>query len=131
MFDLRITSVLSSAVLVLMTWTYSKFFFFDYFYSEAPGLIVAQIAALVSWFVLILVPPVAVSIGGLPVRASAWLLIVSGGLRFVAQLWVHVVLLNLTGNFYADYLVAYPLFLFSDLLLPILYVIVGFRKLRS
>ena len=122
----RSTIWASSLVLVLMTWTYSGFFFFDYMYSGNPIVIAFQILALVSWVILIAVPVMAGALTSKE-RLAGMLLFYSGAARIGAQLILHIVLAAVSGRFYADYLVNYPLFLFADLALPVFYIVVGRR----
>ena len=115
-------SLVTSLVLVLMTATFPAFFFYATFANGISMLSIGQALTQVAWVALIVVPP-AVAFFAQKHSKAARNVLIFGGLFWPGTLvLVHVTLAVTTGNPYLSYLLQYPIFLFSDVLLPIFLV---------
>ncbi|MEN9287691.1 MAG: hypothetical protein RLZ88_361 [Actinomycetota bacterium] len=112
------TGVFLSTTFGLIVWTYPSFFIFNPFEND-NGVRAAMLAALVVAWVIAAAGPVALlsyfaaghhwPLKVLPFVALAWP---------VLQLINHVSLWAVEGDPYLGYLLDYPIFLYTDLLLP-------------
>jgi len=123
-------SLIIGAVLALMTFTFPTFFFFSPFAAGFSILGVFQLVSIVGWFALVIVPPVLLATKLNFAGAIRALFFVSVIMWPAAMLLIRATLLIQTSNPYLGYLVQYPIFIFSDILVPIVYLVV-WAKLRQ
>ena len=118
----KVFSLVTSLVLVLVTATFPTFFFYATFANGISVLSIGQVLTQVAWIALIVVPPAAAFLAQKNRKAARNLLIFGGLFWPVTLVLVHVTLAVTTGNPYLSYLLQYPIFLFSDVFLPIFLV---------
>jgi hypothetical protein len=119
----RISGIFS-IVLLLMTLTFIGFFFANPFGSGFTFLGLIQAISTLGWISLIVVPPFVLypRKDANPAK-SVWFLIAT--LLWPASvLAIRITLLVQSGNPYLGYLVQYPLFLFSDIFVPVVYILI-------
>lgn len=119
--NFRNLSYLVSLVLVLVCLTFFGFFFNDPLQTGATALTVTQLVSEFAWVILIIVPPLLLSINNWNAFTKTALL---GAAIFwpVTLVTIRILLLAELGNPYLGYLVTYPIFIFTDILVPAAYV---------
>lgn len=120
-WPLLLTSLVS-LVFALEIWTFHKFFFFNPLEAGYPLVSIAQLCWFVALIVLIAVPPVVILRAQNEGRLAQLLFGVAAILWPASILFIRIAALISTGNAYVAYLVDYPIFLFTDLVVPVLYI---------
>ena len=119
--DLRLSLVISVA-LALQILTFPTFFFLNPFSNSlSVFLTVAQIATVVGWIVILLVPPVLVALRKRLGKYFTVYLSIAALVWPAALLIVRFAVLSLTGDPAINYLFNYPIFIFSDIVVPVIY----------
>mgnify|MGYP000455707615 CR=1 FL=1 len=126
--DQRI-SALISLVMVLHVLTYKSFFFINPFSAVTPWLAFEQVLSMLGWISLILAPPLLLLYKEKLGRFNLFFLL-SWLIWPVAIVLIRVSLLASTGNAFVGYLSTYPIFIFSDIVVPVIYFMM-WRRLRS
>jgi hypothetical protein len=118
----RDTSFVISTVLVLNTFTFLDFFFYNPFALGFTALAVAQAVSLAGWVLLIVAPPLLLTLRPTGVAASS--LFLAAALAWpVAVIAIRIVLLFQQGDVSVMYLFNFPIFIFTDIIAPIIYVL--------
>lgn len=119
--DLQLSLIVSCA-LALQVLTFPDFFFLDPF-SNSLGIFLtgARLAALTGWVVLLLAPPILIALRSRIGRRFGLYLVISATIWPAALLLVRFTQLTFTGNPAIDYHLSIPIFVFSDVVVPILY----------
>ncbi len=124
---LKLSSYAISSLLVLVTLTFLGFFFTDPLQYGLTALAVTQFISQFFWLVLIVVPPVLISFRSWnPLIKTVFLVAVLAWP--VVLIVIRALLLIQTGDAYLSYLVAYPIFIFTDLLVPVIYVFIWIQR---
>ena len=119
--DLRLSLVITGA-LALQILTFPTFFFLNPFSNSLSDLLtVAQVATVVGWILLLLAPPVLVALRERVGKNFTLYLSIAALVWPASLLLVRFAVLALTGDPAINYLFNYPIFMFSDILVPILY----------
>jgi hypothetical protein len=119
--DLRLSLVISG-VLVFQILTFPTFFFLNPFSNSlSVFLTVAQIATMVGWILLLIAPPVLLALRETIGKNFTLYLSIVALVWPAALLLVRFAVLSLTGDPAINYLFNYPIFMFSDIVVPILY----------
>ena len=119
--DLQLSLIVSCA-LVLQILTFPNFFLLDPFSNTLGKFLAgAQLAAVTGWIVLVFVPPILTALRTRIGRRFSLYLAIPASIWPSALLLVGFTHLVLTGNPDADYHVKTPIFLFSDVVVPVLY----------
>jgi hypothetical protein len=119
--DLRLSLVISVA-LALQILTFPTFFFLNPFSNSlSVFLTVAQIATVVGWIVILVVPPVLVALRKRLGKYFTVYLSIAALVWPAALLIVRFAVLSLTGDPAINYLFNYPIFIFSDIVVPVIY----------
>ena len=119
--DLQLSLIVSCA-LAFQILTFPDFFFLDPF-SNSLGIFLtgARLAALTGWIVLLLVPPILIALRSRIGQRFSLYLAVSASIWPAALLLIRLAHLTVTGNPAIDYHLSFPIFVFSDVVVPILY----------
>jgi hypothetical protein len=120
--DLRM-SLLISAFMVLHVFTYKSFFFINPLEALTPWLTFTQVLSMIGWISLTLLPPVLLHFK-IRIQKFDILFFASWATWPVALLLIRIGLFANTGNAFVDYLATYPIFMFSDILVPIVYFLI-------
>jgi hypothetical protein len=123
-------SMLIGIVLVLMTLTFMKFFFFNPFLGGFNILGVFQFVSIIGWIALVLVPPVILNLRRTFTKNMSLILLIATFIWPAAVVLIRITLLIEVGNPYLTYLVQYPLFLFSDIVVPVIYFVI-WKRLKA
>ena len=115
-------TLLVSLVFVLEILTFHKFFMFNPFEAGYPLVTIAQLCWFVALIVVITVPPVVILRAQKERRVAQLLFGVAAISWPVCIVLIRIAALISTGNAYMAYLVDYPIFLFTDLVIPVLYI---------
>jgi hypothetical protein len=119
--DLRL-SVIVSAVLALQILTFPTFFFLNPLSNSlSVFLTIAQISSMVGWIVLLAAPPLLIALRERVGKRFNLFLAIAALIWPVALVLVRFAVLALTGDPAINYLFNYPIFIFSDVVVPILY----------
>lgn len=119
--DLQLSTIISG-VLALQILTFPNFFFLNPFSNSlSTFLTVAQIATMVGWIVLLIAPPLLVALRQRVGERYRLYLSIAALLWPAALLLVRFAVLSLTGDPAINYLFNYPIFIFSDIAVPIIY----------
>jgi uncharacterized membrane-anchored protein YitT (DUF2179 family) len=121
------TGVFFTATFWLVVATYPAFFLFNPFENESPARAALLAALIAAWLILANGPLVIFSLFAagkqwvlslLPAVALAWpvLLLIN-----------HIVLVAFESNWYFGYLLDYPIFFMTDLLMPIFILVIWFE----
>lgn len=120
-FDLQM-SLIISGVLLLQILTFPTFFFLNPFANSLSILLtVAQVATMIGWVVLLLAPPVLIALRERVGKRFTLYLSIAALVWPAALLLVRFAVLSLTGDPAINYLFNFPIFIFSDIAVPILY----------
>jgi hypothetical protein len=115
-------SLIISGVLLLQILTFPTFFFLNPFANSLSILLtVAQVATMIGWIVLLIAPPVLVAMRERVGKRFTLYLSIAALVWPAALLLVRFAVLSLTGDLAINYLFNYPIFIFSDIAVPILY----------
>jgi hypothetical protein len=115
-------SLTISGVLLLQILTFPTFFFLNPFANSLSlFLTVAQVATMVGWIVLVLAPPVLIALRERVGKRFTLYLSIAALVWPAALLLVRFAVLGLTGDPAINYLFNYPIFIFSDIAVPIIY----------
>jgi hypothetical protein len=114
-------SLLISTVVLLEVLTYKAFFFINPFASSVMLLRVQQTISMLGWIALIVVPPLAIRFGDRLFKNGRVALFLGFILWPLGVLMIRIYLASTTGNPYITYLFNYPIFLFSDVIAPVIY----------
>ena len=124
--NFRVLSYGISLVLTLVCLTFIPFFFSDPFQSGINPLTVTQFISGLGWILLVLVPPIILAIG-------RWNGFTKTSFLIAALLWpvtliaIRIILGIQLGNPYLGYLITYPIFIFTDVLVPAIYALLWVR----
>jgi hypothetical protein len=119
--DLQLSLIVSSA-LALHVLTFPDLFLLDLFSSPRSTILtVAQSASMVGWIVLIFAPPVLIAVRLLMWRRFSFYLTVTASILPVGLVLVRIAHSMFTGDLARNYYLSFPIFLFSDLVVPALY----------
>lgn len=119
--DLRLSLIISVA-LALQILTFPTFFFLNPFMNSLSILLtVAQISTVVGWIVILIVPPVLVALRKRVGKHFTLYLSIAALVWPAALLLVRFAVLSLTGDPAINYLFNYPIFIFSDIIVPVIY----------
>lgn len=119
--DLRL-SLIISGVLLLQILTFPTFFFLNPFANSLSILLtVAQVATMIGWIVLLLAPPLLIALRERVGKRFTLYLSIAALVWPAALLIVRFAVLSLTGDPAINYLFNFPIFIFSDIAVPILY----------
>ena len=114
-------SVVISTIFFLVVLTYQSFFFINPFSALTPWLAIEQTLSMVGWiFFIFVVPAMQLLRERFPVLEG--LAFVSWVIWPAALILIHLSLLVTTGNAFLGYLVTYPIFFFTDLIAPTIYL---------
>ena len=120
---MKLSSYAISSLLFLVTLTFFGFFFTDPLQYGTTALALAQYISQFAWVILIVIPPILLSLKSWTGFVKALFLVAV--LAWPAMLIViRVLLLVETGDPYLNYLMTYPLFIFTDILVPVIYVFI-------
>lgn len=115
-------SLLISTVLILQTFTYPEFFFFSPFAYGVSSLSMLQLVSLTGWVLLISVP-IIITLSEAPYNAFLrTLFLISAVLWPISLLAIRIVMLVNAQGLALEYLVNNPIFFFSDLIAPVIYL---------
>jgi hypothetical protein len=117
-------SMIISVVLLLHTLALLPFFVFNPFAAGVDAVAVLQFASQVGWIFLVVIPPVALWGMRRHYRLSRSLLLFSALLWPVSLLLVRVVFAVTQQPVSFSYLYEFPMFVFSDVITPVIYVLV-------
>ena len=125
-------SLTISVVFALVVLTYKSFFFINPFSALTPWLAGEQVFSMIGWIFFIFVLPL-VQLFRNRFRILESLALVSWVLWPAALILIHLSLLVTTGNAFLDYLVTYPIFFFTDVIAPVIYLFMWLtqRRLRK
>lgn len=122
-------SVVISTIFALVVLTYQSFFFINPFNALTPWLAIEQTLSMIGWVFFIFVIPL------LQFFRERFEFL--NGLTFVswviwpaALILIHLSLLVTTGNAFLGYLVTYPIFFFTDLIAPVIYLFMWLAQRR-
>ena len=122
-------SLVISVVFALVVLTYSSFFFINPFSALTPWLAAEQVFSMVGWIFFIVVLPIAQFFRE-RARIVEGLVLISWVLWPAALILIHLSLLVTTGNAFLGYLVTYPIFFFTDLIAPVIYLLMWLTQKR-
>ncbi len=123
-------SAVISTVLALQTLTFIQFFLFSPFEAGFNLMATSQFLMQLAWILLILVPPALLYFRKIETSAS------KVGILIIAVFWPAIILFIRIQNAVSEqdlnfyYLIAYPIFIFSDIIVPIIYVVMA-KNLRN
>jgi hypothetical protein len=115
-------TLLVSLVFALEIWTFHNFFFFNPLEAGYPLVSIAQFCWFVALIAVITVPPVVILQAQNEGRVAQLLFGVAAIMWPASILFIRIAALISTGNTYMAYLIDYPIFLFTDLAVPVLYI---------
>ena len=122
-------SLVISTIFALVVLTYQSFFFINPFSALTPWLAGEQVFSMVGWVFFIFVAPVVQLFKDrFPVLEG--LAFISWVLWPLALILIHLSLLVTTGNAFVGYLVTYPIFFFTDLIAPVIYLFMWLTQRR-
>lgn len=110
-------------MLLLVCLTFFGFFFNNPLQSGSNALTVTQFVSEFAWALLIVVPPLALALG-------KWNTFTKTSFLIAALFWpvtlivIRIILGIQVGNPYLGYLITYPIFIFTDILVPVMYVLI-------
>lgn len=116
-------SLTCSVVLIFVTLMFPSFFFAPPFAAGVTALSVFQLLSTFGWIALIVIPPIVFGVPRPLTGLGSGLLLIGALLWPASVIAIRFALLSMVGNPYLGYLVQYPIFFFSDLLVPALYVV--------
>ncbi len=126
----RNLSYVISVVLVLVCLTFFGFFFNDPLQAGLSALTVTQFSSQFAWVFLVIGPPLLLSLGRWDTLTKTVFLVTA--LFWPATLLlIRIVLTVQVGDPYLGYLVTYPIFIFTDILVPGLYVWIWVAVVRE
>jgi len=119
--DLQLSLIVSCS-LAFQILTFPDFFFPDpFFNSLGVFLTVARLAALTGWIVLLLVPPILIALRLRIWRRFSLYLVMSASIWPAALVLTQIAHWTGTDHPAIDYHLRFPIFVFSDVVVPILY----------
>ena len=123
----RNLSIIISLVFALLVLTYKEFFFLNPA-GAFNGFIGFQRTIFdIGWFAFIFLTPLTLSISLSP-RVRNGLFLASWVIWPISLVVIHVSSMITDQNPYLDYLVTYPIFIFTDVLAPAFYGVVWYRN---
>lgn len=117
-------STIISVVLVLHTLALLPFFVFDPFVTGVSALAILQFASQIAWVLLVFMPPLVLWGLRSHYRLSRSLLLISALLWPATILLIRLAFAVMQQPVSFAYLFEYPMFVFSDIITPIIYVLV-------
>ena len=123
-------SLVISTIFMLVVLTFPSFFFINPFNALTPWLVIEQLFSMVGWIFFIFVIPV-VQFFRERFGFLKGLAFVSWVIWPAALILIHLSLLVTTGNAFLGYLVTYPIFFFTDLIAPVIYLFMWLNHRRS
>jgi hypothetical protein len=118
----RNVSLILSTVLFLTMLSFISFFMYNPFAAGVSILALAQAASLLGWVLLTVLPPLLLSVE-IKFRTFSVLFLISALLWPAALILIRFVLFVQIGDPAMTYLYSFPIFLFTDIIVPILYVL--------
>jgi hypothetical protein len=123
-------SVLIATVLLLIALSNPGFFMFNPFETGFSILGLAQLIAIASW-VLLMCGPVFILLSRVQLVGAWWALFLVSVLAWpVSVFTIHAILFIQTSDAHFDYLMEDPIFIVSDIVVPIIYLVIS-QHLRS
>jgi hypothetical protein len=125
-------SLYASLVVCLVALSFQSYFLFVPFANGVNFLAVMAFLTQIGWLLLVAVPPLLLS-----KKSANWtggrvaLFIFASTLWTVSTLIIKIYGLVTAGQLWASYLVAYPIMIFVEWILPIFYVVLAVRLARS
>jgi hypothetical protein len=116
-------SSLISLVFVLHVLTYKSFFFINPFSAVTPWLAFEQTLSMVGWVCLTIFPPFILAFRD-RIQSFNSIFLLSWVVWPVALVLIRVSLLASTGNPFITYLATYPIFIFTDIVVPVIYFVI-------
>jgi hypothetical protein len=126
--DLFISSTISG-VFLLVVLTFQSFYFINPFAALTPWLAFEQLLSTIGWVLFIVAMPV-VQVLHNRHRVFQSLGLISFALYPVALILIHLSLWVTTGNAFVSYLGIYPIFFFTDLIAPTIYLFMWLAQRR-
>lgn len=124
-----LTSVLLSLALVIVALYHPTFFFFFPFESGFSILGLAQMNAIAAWFLLAF-GPLLILLSKAQLAGIWWVLFLVSVIAWPASVVIiHAILFIQMSNAHLDYLMMNPIFILSDIVVPLAYLLIA-RKLR-
>jgi hypothetical protein len=126
----ELMSVVIGLILLFIAFYHPRFFFFNPLETEFHILGFAQIFAITAWFLLTF-GPVLILLSKVQFDGIWWALFLVAVIAWPASvIIIRVILLIQFSNAHFDYLVKDPVFIFSDILVPLAYLLIA-RRLKS
>jgi len=123
-------SVLITTILLLIALSNPGFFMFNPFETGFSILGFAQLIAIASWL-LLMCGPVFILLSKFQLVGAWWALFLVSVLAWpVSVFMIHVILFMQTSDSHLDYLMEDPVFIISDIVVPITYLVISLH-LRS
>ena len=128
---LLIVAIFGSSIIGTVVATYPSFFLFNPLESSDAWRVVTLTLTSIGWVTLFIGPLVALALNALgkprAVRVLPWVALAWP----VALIINHLALLIQTHKLFLGYLLVYPVFMITDILLPVVYVAIFFHLKRS
>ena len=123
------TSITISVVFLLVVLTYQNFYFINPFAAITPWLAFEQLLSTIGWVLFIVAMPVLQLLSNRH-RVFQPLGLISFALYPVALILIHLSLWVTTGNAFVSYLGIYPIFFFTDIIAPAIYLFMWLAQRR-
>ena len=120
-------SIIISLVFLLEVLTFKNFFFLNPADASSAFIGFQRTIFDIGWFAFIFLTPLTLSLSLSP-RVRNGLFLVSWVIWPISLVVIHVSSLITDQNLYLDYLVTYPIFIFTDVLAPAFYGVVWYRN---
>lgn len=120
-------SLLFSVSLFLITLTFDNYFYYLPFRFGFNLLSFLQFLTICGWILLIAAPPLFLASEFKWTRLKFWLFLSSVSLWTISTLFIKIYTLFSIGQIPYQYLVAFPIMIYFEWIIPILYVYIGWR----